>query len=70
MFVSDWSFLKYVLSNSGNNVKMFIDVISVTQYLCSVASLGLLFRSLMVNIFLIIIYHNCLDSKFIVIRML
>ena len=54
----------------GNNQQIFIDIYSVTQHLCSVTSLGILCRSIIVNVFLIMIYHNYLDSNFMVLHLI
>ena len=62
-------FLNYILANIGNNLHIFISVCSVTQYLCSITYLGILCRAIIVNMFLIMIHHNCLDSIFRALRL-
>ena len=55
-------YLSYILTKSVNDLQIFIDICFVTQYLCSMTSLGILCRSIIVNMFLLIIYHKCLDT--------
>ena len=70
LVIGDRTFWNYIVANSGNNLQIFIDICSITRYLCSKTSLGILCRSIIVNRFLKMIYHNCLDSSFMVLRLI